>query len=118
VPDRYTFPRAKRITRKPEFDYVFQHGKKQVGRHFVCYGVRQEESGSQLGLVVSRKVGKAVVRNRVKRYIRQFFRTHAPRFAEPLRLVVIARHTAADLDYEQCVRSLHQTLSRGNWLRE
>jgi len=117
VPDRFGFPRSKRLTRKSEFDLVFQQGRKQAGRHFVCYAVRREEPDSQLGLVVSRKVGKAVVRNRVKRYIRQFFRTHCARFAEPIQLVVIARHEAAALDCAACEQSLAKLLQQGHWLR-
>ncbi|MBI1320503.1 MAG: ribonuclease P protein component [Candidatus Hydrogenedens sp.] len=118
VPDRFRFPRAKRLTRKAEFDLVFQQGRKLVGRHFVCYAVRREEPDSQLGLVVSRKVGNAVARNRVKRYLRQLFRTHCGRFDEPIQLVVIARHGAADLDFAACEQAFTKLLRQGNWLRE
>ena len=118
MPGRYGFPRTKRLTKKPEFDHVFQHGKKRAGPHFVCYAIQQGEKDSRLGLVVSRKVGGAVVRNRVKRYIRHFFRTHSGQFSEPLQLVVIARHTAAQLDYAQSVESLTALLRTGHWLRD
>lgn len=84
-----------------------------MGKHFVCYMVRREEPGSKLGLVVSRKVGKAVVRNRVKRYIREYFRQHHQEFEAPVELVVVARAEAAGLDSHGCSRSLEYLLARG-----
>ncbi len=113
MPDRYSHPRSNRILTRKEFDQVFKLGEKQVGRHFVCYTVRREEPGNKLGLVVSRKVGGAVVRNRVKRSIREYFRLHQQSFTEPTELVVVARAAAATLDYNACARSLGQLLERG-----
>lgn len=107
------FPSSARLHNRAEFDAVFQAGCKGVDRYFVCYVVRREQQGSRMGMVVSRKVGNAVVRNRVKRYIREYFRRHRHLFAEPVEIVVIARHTSADASYEACATSLERALIRG-----
>jgi len=52
---------------------------------------------TRLGLVVSRRVGGAVVRNRVKRVVREWFRRHRSLLPKGVDLVVIARSDAADL---------------------
>jgi ribonuclease P protein component len=117
VPDRFPHPRSNRLLKRREFDQVFKLGSKQVGRHFVCYTVRREEPGNKLGMVVSRKVGKAVTRNRVKRYIRECFRLHQGRFEMAVELVVVARAEAAKLDSAACERSLRQLLERGGVIR-
>lgn len=117
MPGRYSHPPTNRLLTRKEFDQVFQHGSKQVGRHFVCYAARMEEPGNRLGMVVSRKVGKAVVRNRVKRYIREYFRTHQETFSAPTRLVVVARAEAAGLESAEAFRNLQRLLEREGLLR-
>ncbi len=93
MPDRFPHPRCNRLLKRREFDQVFKLGSKQVGRHFVCYAVRKEEPGNKLGLVVSRKVGKAV------------------------ELVVVARAEAAKLTSAACERSLCKLLEREGLIR-
>ena len=69
---------------------------------------------SRLGLVLSRKVGKAHDRNRVKRRIREFFRQHRPDLTRDLELVVIAKPGAASLDHGATCRELAAALRE--WL--
>lgn len=107
------YPSSARLHNRAEFDAVFQAGSKGVDRYFVCYVVRREQQGSRLGTVVSRKVGGAVVRNRVKRYIREFFRRHRGSILEPVDVVVVARYTSADASYAACAESLERALKRG-----
>ena len=71
--------------------------------------------GVRLGITASRKVGNAVVRNRVKRATREWFRTRRDRIAhEPggLDLVVIARRAAAGLAPTQIAHALDGLLTR------
>lgn len=110
------FPRTERLTRKSEYARVFQQGEKWVGRHFICYVVRHEAPGSKLGLAVSRKVGKSVVRNRVKRYLREFYRTHRPQFQANVHVAVIARPACNTLSYAECVSAMERLFRQGGLL--
>lgn len=112
MPGRYSHPPENRLLTRKDFDAVFQRGSKQVGRFFICYAARMEEPGNRLGLVVSRKVGSAVARNRVKRLIREFFRLHQDAFTAPTNLVVVARFGAAELEGAECFRCLRRLLER------
>jgi ribonuclease P protein component len=112
----YTFPPADRIRKKSEYAVVFSNSRKVVDRYFVCYLVTQEQQGSKMGLAVSRKVGKAVTRNRVKRYLREFFRTHRPLMTVPCHFVIVARPAAAAMSYAECVRAMKRLLQRGGVL--
>jgi ribonuclease P protein component len=65
---------------------------------------------SRLGLVVSRKVGKAHARNRVKRVVREYFRTHRHTFRVSVDIVVVAKRGAAELETEALYRELGSVL--------
>lgn len=90
---------------------VFQQGRKSVGRAFVCYGLRREGQGRKFGLAVSRKVGSAVTRNRVKRYLREYYRTHRAQVDDDTHVVIVARPSAAELSYDQCSRAVQRLLT-------
>lgn len=92
---------------------VFSDSRKVADRYFVCYLAKQEQQGTKMGLAVSRKVGKAVTRNRVKRFLREFYRNHRAQISPPCHFVVVARPEAADLDYATCVQMMQRLLHRG-----
>ena len=118
MPGLNTFPRTARLTSKAEYIHVFAKGEKYVGDAFICYITRTEEQGSQLGMAVSRKVGGAVVRNRIKRYIREFYRHHRSGLRNDAQVVVIARPASADLSHRACDEALTRLFQRGGLLDE
>ncbi len=95
MPDqRLNFPKEARLRKRWEFNTVYQMGCKKNTPHFLLLLSDGSGSHSRLGVTVSRKVGNAVVRNRVKRVIREFFRCNYFRFVSPVDLSVIARKGA------------------------
>ncbi len=104
------FPRAYRITRKADYDAVFRGGRKRVSPYLVCYLLQKPEGNSRLGLAVSRKVGPAVIRNRVKRCLRECFRRLRPGLTVPLDIVVVARPACAGLSNAALTRDFEKLL--------
>ncbi|GMV99843.1 MAG: hypothetical protein AMXMBFR84_09820 [Candidatus Hydrogenedentota bacterium] len=116
MPGENAFPKAERLRRKTDFDRVYTDGRKCVGTCFICFATRQEGQGRKFGCTVSRKVGDAVTRNRVKRYLREVYRTHRARISDDVHLVFVARPAAAELDFHQCQQAIRRLLEKGDVL--
>ena len=109
-------PRQLRLRRSPDFRTVQRNGSKSVSRHLVVYWV-PNPAGCRFGLTVSRKVGKAVTRNRVKRLLREAIRleravagpSHA---SSAVDAVFIARSGAASASHEEIRAQVSRALSR------
>ena len=108
----FAFPKDSRIRTSSQFRTVLDHGKKWVRPEIIVFVLPTEgvPAAARLGLIVSRKVGKAHDRNLVKRRLREIFRTSLrSELAANADIVVIARERAAHSDYN----TLHRSLSGG-----
>ena len=86
-------PKAARLTLRREFVAVQERGEKLHAGAYVVLGLPNGLGRARLGVTVSTRVGGAVVRNRVKRWVREAFRV-AARELPPMDVVVIARKGA------------------------
>ncbi|PLR67691.1 MULTISPECIES: ribonuclease P protein component [Bacillaceae] len=96
-----------RIKKNEDFQKVFKHGKSMANRQFVIYMLDQpEEKEFRLGLSVSKKIGNAVTRNRIKRLIRQVFMEEKENLKTGIDYIVIARNPASEMNYHEVQSSL------------
>ena len=94
-----SFPKEARLTRRSEFLLLSRRGKKFHTRHFIIIRKDNDDRRKRLGVTVSSKVGNAVVRNRVKRRLRDIFRRKRELFRSDQDVVVIARRGAGELSH-------------------
>lgn len=94
------FPKARRLTRSAEFARVRTEGKAQRGALLVL-GLLEigNDEAFRAGFVTSKRVGGAVVRNRVRRRLREIVRRHQHQLRAGFSMVVIARPAAATATY-------------------
>ena len=98
----YAFPRERRLRQASEFDRLYKFGYRVTTKYFVLYGLKTDRSTARLGLTVSRKIGSAVRRNRVKRLLRELFRRHcASLLRHAYDLVVNARRGIDAVPYQE-----------------
>jgi ribonuclease P protein component len=96
-----SFPRSCRLRSRREFVEVYDKGHRVGSPSFTIFGLPNGRGYCRLGLAVSRKVGGAVRRNRVKRLLREIFRCHRAGLEPALDLVVNARPSIVDRDLRQ-----------------
>ena len=103
---REGFPRRARLTRRSEFLSLSRGGKKVYTPHFIVISRANAREVHRLGITVSAKIGGAVVRNRIKRYLREYFRRHQNSLSAHRDLLIITRKGAADLSHDQVTREI------------
>jgi len=113
---RLTWGKERRLLARPQFGTCYEQGKKHFSKSFILFIVRRETGpgGLRLGLTVSRKMGNAVARNRIKRVVREYFRLHQYDFELPLDIVVVPKRNleADQLDLALATEEFTPLLSR------
>ncbi|HIS03579.1 MAG TPA: ribonuclease P protein component [Candidatus Pullichristensenella avicola] len=109
------FPRACRLGRNRNYRYVYRKGKSYPSHSLVVIYLRAKDL--KLGFSVSSKVGNAVVRNRVRRCLREDARLLRPRLKRG-RYIFVARPGAARCPHAALTREMHRALERARLLEE
>ncbi|HYZ05945.1 MAG TPA: ribonuclease P protein component [Rubrobacter sp.] len=99
-----------RLTDSPEFERVYRQGTAYRGRLFSVHAFPNEHGTPRLGLSVSRKVGNAVMRNAVRRRLREVFHSCISEMSKNLDLVVSARPAAAEATFEELREEFSKSL--------
>ncbi|MDX9821234.1 MAG: ribonuclease P protein component [Syntrophales bacterium] len=108
--DRLSFRKDERIRNRRDFQIVYDGGVRRGSEHFVVVSLKNSSGATRLGITVSKKVGNAVKRNRIKRLVREFFRLNKARLPGARDIVVIARRHRDALTYMIVSRELGELL--------
>jgi len=96
----FSFPKTHRLTHRSEYERVKRNGVTQAGKLLILNVMPMENSKPwSAGFVASSRVGGAVVRNRVRRRLREIVRGHQHELRQGFWFVIIARHAAGTATY-------------------
>lgn len=102
-----------RLAKREDFNKVYRFGHSTANRQVVVYYKNQpNEVHFKLGISVSKKVGNAVVRNRMRRVIKEIIRHHASRIPKHIHLIIIVRKPSIEMDYHSLEKSIIHILKK------
>src|SRR5690242_1918210 len=118
TPKRLRFSRSARIKQGRDFARVRQQGERLANGCLVAnWQGLPAGAPSRLGVITSRKVGSAVVRNRARRLIRESFRIHQHDLAQPVDLVLVARPSIVGKGFTEVEKDFLTTLRKARLLK-
>ena len=109
---RYGFTKSDRILKHSGYSNLTRFGKTIRDQFFIVVYANGYNERSRLGITVSKRVGNAVMRNRLKRVIREFFRLNRDLIKGHWDFNVIAKKDAADLSHHQAFLALTQLFGK------
>ena len=107
-------PKRRRLSRSAEFERVYRQGRSKSNRYLVLYvfpRTEEDDDGPRLGLTVSKKVGGAVERNRVKRCLKDAFWAEAERLPAGADYVAVARPDVLEVAEKDGVPGVQKALA-------
>jgi ribonuclease P protein component len=112
------FPRRLRLLRHADFEQVYKRGRRHFSAHMtVFYLVREQGEGPRVGFTVGRVLGGAVIRNRIKRRLREAVRMRKPQTAVPVDIVINPKKSVLELEFsgvrEEIARAFEVIEKRG-----
>ena len=108
----YRLPAEHRVKRRRDFLSINKSGRLSRCPHFLVFTLKHPDGPTRLGVTVTRKIGGAVVRNRIKRHLREFFRLKYKTLPMATDISIIATRGAEKLSFLDIQRELQTVFSR------
>ena len=109
VNSAFSFRKEERLRKRQDFLRLYTTGRKCHTDHFIIVWSCKNDGKKRLGVTVSRRTGKAVARNRIKRYLREYFRQHKELF-QKADYNVIAKNGSDQLRFQEVCLELDKAL--------
>ncbi|MFN7924114.1 MAG: ribonuclease P protein component [Bryobacteraceae bacterium] len=123
------FPKAKRLLKRSDYQRVYEHGSRFTGPYFSMFFLRRDDTpanaaisssvipssviqGPRTGFTTPRALGKAVVRNRIRRRVREALRLEIPSVTAPVDIVFNPKRTALEAGFEDLRREVRRVLAK------
>jgi len=107
----FKFYKENHLRKKKDFEKVYNEGKQINCKYFICFILKNDLNLPRLGLTVSKKIGKAVIRNRVKRLLREIFRLNKHLIKEPVDIIINAKKNIIEADFQKLSKSYQYVLN-------
>ena len=110
--------RINRLKKRYQFNYVYKSGEHYSSEHIVLYVVSSKTKNIKIGLAVTKKVGHAVVRNRVRRQLREIIKKQIPTLKQSFNIIVVARENVTEASFEKISNEFFKLIKKANLINE
>ena len=110
--------RINRLKKRYQFNYVYKSGEHFSGEHMVLYVASSKTKNIKVGLAVTKKVGHAVVRNKVRRRLREIIKTQVPNLKQSNNIIVVARDNITEASFEKLSNEFLKLIKKANLINE
>jgi len=100
------------LRKNHEFRKLYSRGKSAASQYAVVYCRRNGSKENRLGVTVSTKLGRAVQRNRIRRRLKEIYRTNEQKLSAGYDVVIVARMKSKDTDYHKLESSVLALLEK------
>ena len=106
----FRFAKKERIALPQDFRRVMKSGRRLTSKHYILF-LRENEGGfHRLGIVVKKEIGPASLRNRMKRYLREFFRLNKQQIKGSLDMIILVKKGNLPDQYRETEEELRKVL--------
>lgn len=113
---RFRFSRRQRLKKVSDFNRVYSEGRRIASWSLILIFGASPVEVTRLGISVSKKIGKAVVRNRVKRLLREAFRLNKHKLKKGYDILLVARKGVESLKFQEVEAQVLELFRRGGLL--
>ena len=110
--------RINRLKKRYQFNYVYKSGEHFSGEHMILYVVASKTKSIKVGLAVTKKVGKAVIRNRVRRQLREIIKKQVPTLKQSYNIIVVARDNITSASFDVLSNEFSKLIKKANLINE
>lgn len=107
-----------RLRKNMEFKKVYNGGKNFWNRNLVLYIKKNNLEEPRLGITITKKVGNAVVRNKIRRRIKEIYRLNLHRIKGGYDLIIIPKKNVVDISFKDLESALNHILKRSNMFKD
>ena len=100
-PKEFTLLRSLKIKKAEQFQKLYSDGRSIAGRYLILYYQKHEDGPTRAAFAAGKKLGKAHVRNRLKRLLRETFRLNRYRLRDGYDLILLARKAAVEVKMQE-----------------
>jgi ribonuclease P protein component len=113
---RFTLPKVGRLCHNKNFQAVYRSGKSYANKNLVLYVLPNQSASRRIGFAAGKRLGSAVIRNRLKRLLREAYRHHQEKIITGVDLVLVARQPLVKAGVDQAIKAFVDICARAKIL--